>query len=161
MSNIFMIFRSTAFRFAALNGKISSFDAGTMTPLPVNSIDGITGERSSCFLKGEEREAPFLFLSDVSTFSSNGPSGTDTGNMLTMFELMLTDISAAGESQIIPSGSCDASTGSENTISMLLLPPCGAIMSVTVKLPAAGIVIDAFPFCFTLACEPSHDSSSF
>ena len=78
-----------------------------MTPLPVSSIDGGMGERSICFLKAEDREAPLLFFSDVSTLSSNGPSGAETGKRLTMFELILTDISKDGESHIIPSVSCD------------------------------------------------------
>ena len=113
---------STALRFTALNGKIRSCDDGIITPSPTRLISGRAGEKSIEVLKGEEREVPEALLSEPSTFSSAFPSVTDPGIIVTMFEFMLIVISREGENQTRPSRSAEASTGSENIISIFLSP---------------------------------------
>jgi len=49
LSNILIILRSTALRFAALKGKIRFFEEGRITPFPSRSIAGATDVKSSRF----------------------------------------------------------------------------------------------------------------
>src|SRR4030042_3193489 len=113
-----MIFKSTALRFTALNGKMRFWDEGRTTPFPISSIEGITGEKSIFVLNAEARGVPLKFFNELSILSSALPSGLETGKMLTIFELILLDISFAPDSQIRPSVSWAGSTGSEKKMSI-------------------------------------------
>jgi len=57
-----MIFRSTALRFAALNGKIRFCEEGRITPLPSSLIPGLTDAKSSFVEKAEVKPVPPEFL---------------------------------------------------------------------------------------------------
>ncbi len=113
-------------------------------------------EKSMLLLKAEARADPAVFLICVSTFRSEVPSGTGDGITVTIFDLISMVRLSPVESQTKPSASCPASTGSENTRSMLLLPSLVIIMSITRKSPRAGIVMEAFPFRLTFPGDPSH-----
>ena len=75
--------------------------------------------KSSCFTKDEASVMPLLFLTDDSIFRSAFPCSLLTGKMLIIFEFMFIVVSVAGVKLISPSVSCEASTGSENRISIL------------------------------------------
>ena len=85
---------------------------------------------------------PLLFFIDDSTFRSTFPCNLVAGKILIIFELIFIVVSDAGVKWISPSVSCDASTGSEKTISILWLSPGTVIISIILNSPEGGIFTD-------------------